>query len=134
MSAEKPFSHSLLRAGRPTSAFIALILTGFIVSLIAIAVSLPSRVAADGKEKQVRQSADGSRLISESTGVVATHDGQRLKLVLDLGNVLIKTTNSGKIDYTVRLEVNSSEKDAQRLPEHEAGLAVTEHERAIGQG
>ena len=115
MPAEKPAHGSLLRAGHTTSALIVLFLTGFILSLTAIYLSLPSRVAADGKDSQVRQSADGSRLISESNGMVATHEGQRLKVVLDLGNVVLRTTDSGKIDYRVRLEVSSSEKDAQRL-------------------
>jgi DUF4097 and DUF4098 domain-containing protein YvlB len=115
MPAEKPAHGSLLRAGHTTSALIVLFLTGFILSLIAIYLSLPSRAAADGKDSQVRQSADGSRLISESNGMVATHEGQRLKVVLDLGNVVLRTTDSGKIDYRVRLEVSSSEKDAQRL-------------------
>jgi hypothetical protein len=106
---------SRLRAGNIAGAFLALIFASLVVSVAVIFLSLPSRVAADGKEKQVHQSADGSRLISESTGVIETKDGQKLRLVLDLGNVLIRTSNSGEIDYKVRLEVNSAEKDAQRL-------------------
>ena len=61
---------SRLRAGNIAGAFLALIFASLVVSVAVIFLSLPSRVAADGKEKQVHQSADGSRLISESTGVI----------------------------------------------------------------
>jgi DUF4097 and DUF4098 domain-containing protein YvlB len=82
---------------------------------IAMGLSLPAGVAADAKDAQVHRSADGSRLSRESAGSIEARDGQKLRLVLDLGNVVIKTENTGKIDYKVRLEVNSAEKDAQRL-------------------
>jgi DUF4097 and DUF4098 domain-containing protein YvlB len=108
-------SCSRIRARTTTGTLLVLIFAGLVMSLAGIFLSLPSGAAADGKERQVHQSADGSRLISESSGVVEARDGQRLRLVLDLGNVIIKTGNSGRIDYKVRLEVNSAENDAQRL-------------------
>lgn len=72
-------------------------------------------VAADGREKRAPQANEGSRLVSEGQGSLPTRDGQRLHVALDLGNVIIKTGNSGKVDYKIHLEVNSAEKDAQRL-------------------
>ena len=69
MPASKIPAHGVpRRAGHTTSALIVLFLTGFILSLIAIDLALPSRLAADGKDKAGTQSADGSRLISESNG------------------------------------------------------------------
>jgi DUF4097 and DUF4098 domain-containing protein YvlB len=115
MATEMRAPGSLLRRWSTPTAFLVLIFAGLLLSLTAILLPVTPGVAADGKEKQVHQSADGSRLISESNGLVETRDGQRLRVVLDLGNVIIKTGNSGKIDYRVRLEVNSAEKDAQRL-------------------
>jgi hypothetical protein len=83
--------------------------------LIAIGVAWPMAVAADGKEKRPPQANEGSRLASEGSGSLAARDGQRLRVALDLGNVIVRTGNSGKVDYKVHLEVNSAEKDAQRL-------------------
>ena len=91
-------------------------LAGLAAILFAISLSLPAGVAADGKENRPQKlSSNGTRLTSELNGSLATRDGQRLRLVVDLGNVVIKTGNAGKIDYKVRLEVNSAEKDARRL-------------------
>lgn len=74
-------------------------------------------VAADGGVKAKTEHANGSgpRLSTDLSGTVATHDGQRLHMIIDLGNVVIKTQNSGKIDYKVHLEADSSQKDAKQL-------------------
>jgi hypothetical protein len=88
---------------------------GLIATLFAICLSLPAGVAADGRETRPQQSSAGTRLTSELNGSVSTRDGQKLRVVIDLGNVVIKTGNTDKIDYKVRLEVNSAEKGAPRL-------------------
>jgi len=54
-------------------------------------------------------------LTSELTGSVPTHEGQRIRLSADLGNVVVRTQNSGKVDYRVHLETDASQKDAQQL-------------------
>ncbi len=59
--------------------------------------------------------SSGARLSSNLRGAITTSDGQRLHLVLDLGNIVIHTQNSGKIDYTVHLETDASRTDAKDL-------------------
>lgn len=121
-----------LRAARNSRPFLFILLAEFVALLIVICLALPAGVAADGPgvhDQQFPQSPDGSLLNREMSGTILTHDGQRLRLDLDLGNVIIKTTNTGKIDYNVRLEVNSAEKDAHRLLRN---FAVSAHETPDG--
>jgi Putative adhesin len=56
-----------------------------------------------------------ARLKSDLRGAITTRDGLRLHLALDLGNIVVHTHNSGKIDYTVHLETDASQKDAKEL-------------------
>src|ERR1700728_3046791 len=56
-----------------------------------------------------------ARLKSDLRGAITTRDGLRLHLALDLGNIVVHTQNSGKIDYTVHLETDASQKDAKEL-------------------
>jgi hypothetical protein len=56
-----------------------------------------------------------TRLKSDLRGAITTHDGLRLHLALDLGNIVVHTQNSGKINYTVHLETDASQKDAKEL-------------------
>jgi Putative adhesin len=106
---------SVVRRKRRTGALGAISLARLAAVLIVICVSWPACAAADGAAKRVPQSGDGSRLTSELDGSIPARDGQRLRLLTDLGNVVIKTGSSGKVDYKVHLEVNSAEKGAQRL-------------------
>jgi hypothetical protein len=87
----------------------------FLVLVLAVSVSWSVLVAANGGGKHEPQANEGTRLVSEGSGSLVAHDGQRLRVMLDLGNVIVRTSNTGKIDYKVHLEVNSAEKDAQRL-------------------
>src|ERR1700732_4135048 len=73
--------------------------------------------------------ASTARLKSDLRGVVTTRDGRRLHLVLDLGNIIVHTQNSGKIDYTVHLETDASQKDAKELLK---SFAVSARETADG--
>jgi hypothetical protein len=85
-------------------------------ALLAATLLMPVFVAADGTEKAKSEPHhSGPRVSSELTGSVVARDGQRLHLVTDLGNIIIKTQNSGKIDYKVRLEADASQKDAKQL-------------------
>src|SRR5271156_2469237 len=86
-------------------------------AFLAATLLLAGSAAADGadKAKTDRQNHGGARVSSQLTGRVAARDGQRLHLVTDLGNIIIKTQNSGKIDYKVRLEADASQKDAKQL-------------------
>src|SRR5580692_9760891 len=86
-------------------------------AFLAIALLIPVSAAADGveKAKSERQNHYGPRIRAELTGSVPARDGQRLHLVTDLGNIIIRTQNSGKIDYKVRLEADATQKDAKQL-------------------
>ena len=71
-------------------------------------------------------------------GSVATRDGLRLHLATDLGNVIIRTENSGSVDYHVRLETDASQKDAKALLKsfairgREAADGVYVHGKTLG--
>ena len=97
---------------------LARILTAAISSaFVVIAFLTPAPALADGAEKAktAQQGHQGPRLSTDVNGTVAARDGQRLHLVTDLGNILIKTQNSGKIDYKVHLEADASQNDAKQL-------------------
>lgn len=57
----------------------------------------------------------GSHVTSQLAGSVAARDGGRLRLVTHLGNIVIHTRNSGKVDFSVQLEADSSQKNAKAL-------------------
>jgi hypothetical protein len=78
------------------------------LALFAVAV-LASPALADGPR------TSSTRLKSDVRGSITTRDGLRLHLALDLGNIVVHTQNSGKIDYTVHLETDASQKDAKEL-------------------
>jgi Putative adhesin len=96
----------------------------FFAVIIGAAIALSAR--ADGvKEKQSAQAIHSApRLTSDSTGVIAARDGDHLHFVTDLGNVIIHTQNTGKIDYHVHLETDSTQKDARELLKSYHGGAV----------
>jgi Putative adhesin len=86
-------------------------------AFLAIAFLIPSPAVADGakKAKTEGQSHAGPRVSADLTGSAPVRDGQRLHLVTDLGNIVIKTQNSGKFDYKVHLEADATQKDAKQL-------------------
>ena len=57
----------------------------------------------------------GPRVASQLSGSIPTKNGQRLHLVIDLGNVVVHTQETNQVDYRVRLETDSSQKDAKLL-------------------
>src|SRR6201984_2318965 len=57
----------------------------------------------------------GPRVASQLSGFIPTKNGQRLHLVIDLGNVVVHTQQTNQVDYRVRLEADSSQKDAKML-------------------
>jgi hypothetical protein len=102
------------------------------VFLLLILGGLPaSTYAAAGRDgnRKPDGSQSGPRLKSDLRGEIPTSDGRRIHLVLDLGNIVIHTQNSGKIDYTVHLEADSSQKDAKELLK---SFSVSAHETPEG--
>jgi hypothetical protein len=87
-------------------------LPGFLAAWFVACLLFPSNVAATGEKKSANS---GPRVTLEIYGAVTTRDGQRLRVVTDLGNVVIRTQNSGKLDYHVHLEADASQKNANEL-------------------
>ena len=83
--------------------------------LIVAALLPPSHAAARGKAKTANPATVGTPLTSELSGQVAARDGGHLRIAMDLGNVVIRTQNSAKVDYHARLETDASQGDARQL-------------------
>lgn len=85
----------------------------FLGAFLVACLLFPPRISAETDSKTANASL---RVSLEVYGTVTAHDGQRLRLVTDLGNVVIHTENSsGKVDYHVHLEADASEKNAKEL-------------------
>ncbi len=86
------------------------------LAVVAIAVLAPP-AAADGSHngKQNGTVSSSPRITSELYGVVPTHDGDHLHLVTDLGNIVIHTQDSGKVDFHVHLETDATQRGAREL-------------------
>lgn len=85
----------------------------FAASVFSAGLLFPTGASARDKAKATQNS--GQRLTSELNGSVASRDGQHLHFSTDLGNIVIHTQNSGKVDYKVHLEADASQKDAKLL-------------------
>jgi Putative adhesin len=103
-----------------------------VVSVLLIFAALSASSYAfgwrDGNQKQDSYRS-GPRLKSDERGEFPTRDGRRLHLVLDLGNIVVHTQNSDKVDYTIHLETDASQKDAKELLK---GFSVSGHETSDG--
>jgi len=88
------------------SAFAGLLFASLLLTVAAV---------VRGENKPAGPATSGPRISTELTGSVPTRDGQRLRLILDLGNITVRAQNANKVDYRVRLETDASEKDAQAL-------------------
>ena len=98
-------------SGSLRSRFCTILLNGLICALpLAYTNSISAR------EKDPTSAAkSGPRVTSQLNGSVATKPGLRLHLAIDLGNIVIHTRTSNQVDYQVRLEADSSLKDAKQL-------------------
>src|SRR5580704_1275450 len=82
--------------------------------ILSLALSFPSPGSAREKDP-TSTSKSGPRVTSQLNGSVATKNGQRLRLIIDLGNIIIHTQNTNQVEYRVRLEADASQKDAKLL-------------------
>lgn len=55
------------------------------------------------------------RVTRDLTGSAPAHDGQHIRVYTQLGNVIVHTSNTAKLDYRVHLETDATQKDAQKL-------------------
>ena len=85
------------------------------VAALCSGLLAPSASLADGNGKDKPQTKPSPRVTSDVRGSAVTRDGQRLRVNVDLGNVIVRTQDSGKIDYTVHLEADGSAKNAKEL-------------------
>ncbi len=86
---------------------------GFVAMLI---LGTPGALDARMRKTPKQPGREESRKVSEEkTGSLPTHDGLRLRLATDFGNVRILTQNSGQVSYRIRLESDAREPDAQDL-------------------
>jgi hypothetical protein len=97
------------------AAFLRSLPTAALLATIGIALSLPAAFS-DPRQTTTTCSNDSHGCVtSELIGTAVTHSGETLHLTTDLGNVVIHTSNIGKLDYHVHLEADASQKDAQQL-------------------
>jgi hypothetical protein len=68
------------------------------------------------KHRAKPESTDpGSKLTREIKGSLPARDGQRLRLVTELGNVRIHTGNSENVEYRITLGTDTNDPDSQKL-------------------
>src|SRR5580700_1384057 len=118
------------RLGVPADILLGVVTAAFLSTLLLT----PRHASADGLDKTQRHNNSAPRLSAELTGSVPTRDGQRLHLVTDLGKIIIKTQNSGKIDYKVHLEADASQDDAKQLLKNFIATANTTAEGVYFRG
>src|SRR5262249_7920032 len=61
------------------------------------------------------QPRSGPRVTSQLTGSITAREGGRLRLTTHLGNVVIHTRSTGKVEYSVQLEADATQKGAKEL-------------------
>ena len=88
---------------------------GLLAGLLVAGALIPASAAATGEAQPEYPHHTGPRVSSKLTGSVATHDGGHLRLTTDLGNIVIHTQSTDRVDYSVYLEADASQKDAKEL-------------------
>jgi hypothetical protein len=89
------------------------------ISLVTIAlagcVALPLMLAGQQAPPPAANSGAAARPAQDLSGAVAARSGGRLRLVTDLGSVVVHTHDSPTIGYHVHLEADSSDKEGRVL-------------------
>ncbi len=85
------------------------------VSILSVAAAL--LLGASATVAQRAQAGASGRLTDVRTGAVPAREGQRLRLVTDIGGIRVVTsgTSSNQVSYTVRVETDSRLPDARAL-------------------
>ncbi|MGB6266861.1 MAG: hypothetical protein WBF56_14070 [Candidatus Acidiferrales bacterium] len=102
---------------RPSPRGVSPTCIAIVLASLAVAVfSLSAITLSFANAASPRRGATASpRLTSDLTGGAPVRDGQRLHLVADIGNIVIHTQDSGKLDYRVHLETDASQAHAKEL-------------------
>lgn len=80
--------------------------------LAALALFAPCGLA---QSRPARPPEKNGRLVEEKSGSFRVRDGHRLRLLTDIGNIRIRTQNSGQVSYRVRVEADPREPGAQEF-------------------
>lgn len=88
---------------------------GLLAGLLVAGALIPASAAAAGETQPEGPFHSGPHVTSQLTGSVAARDGGRLHLTTDLGNVIIHTRDTDRVDYSVYLEADASQKGAKQL-------------------
>lgn len=83
----------------------------FFALLAALAFLSPAVLA---QVRGAQAPARNARISDEKSGSFPVRDGQRLRLFTAIGNIRVRTQNSGKVNYRVRIEADAHQPDAQR--------------------
>jgi len=103
------------RFGRPNSPLLLIMPGGLLAGLLVAGALISASAAATGEARPGNPHHPGPRVTSQLTGSVVAHDGGRLRLITDLGNVRVQTRDVSSVNYTVYLEADASQKDASDL-------------------
>ena len=84
-----------------------------VAAALLVSAALPARAQKPAQAPQ----AGGTRLTDVRTGIVVAREGQRLRLVTDIGNVRILTegTSPNQVSYSVRIETDGRQPEARAL-------------------
>jgi hypothetical protein len=81
----------------------------------AIAAPLSAQSSNTARPQSSSTSNLSGRVSSDLSGSLTAHDGEHLRLVTDLGSIVIHTQSPGKVTYHVHLEADANQKNAQEL-------------------
>src|SRR3989442_8835531 len=82
---------------------------------VAAGLSTPLWGGTPRPPKPPGTTAESRRLTEEKVGTLPTHEGLRLRLAADLGDVRILTQNSDQVSYKVRIEVDARQPGAAEV-------------------
>src|SRR3989442_1906145 len=82
---------------------------------VAAALSTPLWGGTPRPPKPPGTTAESRSVTEEKVGTLPTHEGLRLRLAADLGDVRILTQNSDQVSYKVRIEVDAREPGAAEV-------------------
>lgn len=88
---------------------------GLLAGLLVAGAMAPAAAAATGEAQPGNPHHSGARVTSQLSGGVAARHTGRLRLITDLGNVVVHTHETDRVDYSVYLEADANQKGAKEL-------------------
>ncbi len=83
-----------------------------LIAQMAALVFLPP--AGFAQQRTAQAPAENGRISNEKSGSFTVRDGQRLRLVSDIGNIRVRTQNTGQVSYVVRIEADANQPGARQ--------------------